>query len=292
MMRMPALDANVAPNSTKGIESTIQNIRKDLKILNNTKRGKGKQALRSLESNVQALQHSLDHPGKGLREGHKRQTRKFLCKANADFQKLAAKLGHTQPIRSAEGKKETKPANKAVSNPTSNPSTTGIIDLTGGTSEDDVQGPDSDAAVGPSPLWFFDSSAAPVTISSQADDQVPGQSAQVATTSKEDDAEARGGLQTSAAGQEQADTTTSATLVSKLHQAKMSPCEGSYSNVRGSTVNETDVLEDLQALARKQGYISFAQEASIDPMRDAAMDHRDHELWYDPTVDFDQDLLP
>jgi len=289
---MPALDANVAPNSTKGIESTIQNIRKYLKLLNSAKRGNDKQALRSLDSNIQALQHSLDNPGKRLPRKHKRDSRKFLCKANAAFHKHAARLGHAQPIRSADGKKETKPAKKAAPKPTSYPRTTETIDLTGDTSDDDAQGPDSDAAVGPSPLWFFDSSAAPVTVSCQADDQVPEQSAQVASTSKEDDAEARGGLQASAAGQEQADTTTSATLVSKLHQAKMLPCEGSYSNVRGSAVNEADMLEDLQALARKRGYISFAQEASIDPMRDAAMDHRDHELWYDPTVDFDQDLLP
>lgn len=290
---MPALNAKAAPNSTRSIETTIQDIRKAIQALNDKKCKKGKQAFRNLGNHIEVLQHSLDHPGEELPEFHKNCTRKFLRKANLAFQKHAARLGHIQPVRSAEGKKKTKPGKKAVPKPTSNNTTAEIVDLTGGTSDEDAQRPSPEADVRPSSLWFFDSSAAPATISCQPEetDNVPGQSTEVASYSKEV-VKVGGGLQASAAGQEQSGTTTSATLVSELRETKMSAREGSHSNIRGGVVNETDILEDVQALAKEQENISSPQEASLDDMLEAAVNCRDYELWYDPTADFDEDLLP
>lgn len=113
----------------------------------------------------------------------------------------------------------------------------------------------------------------------------------MALYSKED-IEVGRGLQASAAGQEQSGTTTSATLVSELRETKLSAREGSHSNIRGGAVNETDILEDVQALAKEQENISFPQEASLDDMLEAAMNCRDYELWYDQIADFDEDSLP
>lgn len=114
---MPALNAKVAPNSTRSIETTIQDIRKAIQALNDKKCKKGKQALRNLGYHIEVLQHSLDHPGEELPEFHKNCTRAFLRKANLAFQKHAARLGHIQPCSQPKAGRRPSHAKKQFRSP-------------------------------------------------------------------------------------------------------------------------------------------------------------------------------
>jgi len=282
---MATLDPEDAPNTLKGVQSSIDQIRSAIHTLDNGRYKEAKQALRRLGSQIQVLQHSLDHPDRYLHQVQIDSTRGFLRKAKISFQKHSVRFG-------TKDRKKSKPAARAVPKPTRNTRNTEIIDLTGGTSDEEVRRPDSEADGGP--LWFFDSSAAPVTVSCQPDETYnePRQSCNVALQSKEGGIEGRGLLQASAAGQERSNMTTSVTPIFELHKVGMSSCDALHNNVQGGATNEVDALEDLQTPSGKHENCNFSQKASLDDMLEAAMNSRDHDLWYDPTVDFDEGLLP
>ncbi|KAK5938041.1 hypothetical protein PMZ80_009630 [Knufia obscura] len=62
----------------------------------------------------------------------------------------------------------------------------------------------------------------------------------------------------------------------------------------GGGRNETDVMRDLLQSATEQADISFfrGKDGFLNALVEVSMARRDHELWYDPSMDFKEDLLP
>ena len=290
------------PSSTRRIQDILTATRNAMcmiermpKVTEATANG----ALEHLRKCITDLQRACDNPDPTVPQQMVHDTRVFTRRAIEKGRQHTTRLLGAKQGFPAGWPKKPRNTNKAIQRVTSYTISTKVIDLTGDTSEEDSTRP----AV-KSDMTTFDPSLADLVAPSCGPTVVPQQAvstrSRTATTARiiQDmdtvDGEARG--RSRALITEEATPNIRALITPPIApDDTTSPLRTSATGVlAGFGNNDTNIPGNLQGLVTEQEDLGFLKD---EPhlMREvirAAMNRRDHELWYDPSLDFEEDLLP
>ncbi len=287
-------------NSTDAIKDTITSTKKTMRKLDNSRYASlngANMALEHLRRCVARLRCACENPGHRVGRDMVKNTLRFVRKAEKRLNEHTTRLSSSIPVPSQQPSQKSKRCRRTTRKLTTGYAASAeIIDLTRDTSEERSAKTASKGDTNASDLTLVkasDSDPGPIAIPHQ-----PGSTwsplatdANISQNRANQDAEVHRGFQTRSAKGGTLDTITPSPPLPKTANPFKTRAKDDRQD---GGKNGTDILMGRRGLAAKQEDSSFFNDERTgkSAMLEAAMNRRDHELWYDPTVDFDQDLLP
>jgi len=299
------------PYRAKGVKSEhkllrqqmqrVRNLMKHLDSLRDFDSQQAKQALGGLRRRVGAFQHTLDKPSPGVEHSYLLLCRGFISSAQIFLIKYTARIQperRTGPMKkSPEGSSTTRLQNPKAKTYTTSAKLTEIMEEFGRKGPEEAGSEADRNALDPLLVDRSKVSSGVVITPSHQDNTLstPADSPSMIQKRIKYDAEVHAKLDKQPINYKTHNTLQTATLAVSPGKAGTSPSDTSLHSSQKDMKNDADILQGLRPLAAKPKDLSSSgnpDELFWNGVLEAAMNCRDNDLWYDPRVDFEEDLLP